>query len=209
MPLKLKLIGQKFERLEVVLEASPNRHGQSQWHCICDCDEPIIVSGFHLMNKHIKSCGCLSKERAREIHTTHGMSNTREFSIWNNMIQRCTNPNAPHYEYYGGRGIQVCDRWLNSFENFFEDIGKIPPGMTLDRFPDNDGNYEPGNWRFATRTMQMNNIRRNHFIECGDKRLTISQWGREIERSPSAIQARMKKTSDLEKILAPRSPISL
>lgn len=91
---------------------------------------------------------------------SHGLSQTRTYEAWKHMIQRCTNPHAKHFSYYGGRGITVCERWLSSFENFLADMGERPPGLTLDRYPDNDGNYEPDNCRWATWTQQAANRRK-------------------------------------------------
>lgn len=106
-----------------------------------------------------KSCGCWQKEVTSEINRTHGMSRTTEYSTWVGMLQRCTNPKAPEYPRYGGRGIVVCDRWLNSFETFLEDMGAKPEGSSLDRI-DNDGNYSPENCRWTSPTVQLHNRRK-------------------------------------------------
>jgi hypothetical protein len=96
-------------------------------------------------------------------NTKHGYGSrwTRNptYQAWLNMKKRCTKPNCKDWEYYGGRGIKVCERWLHSFENFLEDVGERPEGRSLDRYPNNDGNYEPGNVRWATRSEQMSNRR--------------------------------------------------
>lgn len=95
------------------------------------------------------------------------------------MLQRCRNENDAKYRHYGGRGIRVCERWL-TFENFLADMGPRPaPGLTIDRFPDNNGNYEPGNCRWATMREQQNNRRNNHVVEHGGRRQTVMQWSRE------------------------------
>ena len=113
-----------------------------------------------------KSCGCLlikeAKKRIPELaklNMTHGMSQTREYHGWEGMIQRCTNPNDASYPDYGGRGIKVCGRWLESFENFYADTGKKSIGLSIDRI-NNNGNYEPGNWQWATSSWQRKNQRR-------------------------------------------------
>ncbi len=89
----------------------------------------------------------------------HAMSYKREYFTWSSMLQRCTNPNHPKWKDYGGRGIRVCDRWLN-FNNFYEDTGDKPDGLEIDRI-DNEGNYEPGNVKWSTRSEQMLNTRRS------------------------------------------------
>lgn len=111
---------------------------------------------------------------------THGRSGTREFEIWMGMLNRCRNPNNHKWPWYGGRGIAVCDRW-NKFENFLADMGECPsPQHSLDRYPDNDGDYAPGNVRWATAPEQSINTRRNVFLTAFGRTLTISQWALEF-----------------------------
>ncbi len=105
------------------------------------------------------------------------MVETPEHAAWKDMKARCLNPNAQNYNRYGGRGITICSRWLQSFQNFFDDMGKRPKGMTLER-KENNGNYEPGNCIWADRFQQANNTRRNRFIEFNGERHTVSQWAR-------------------------------
>ena len=118
------------------------------------------------------------------------MSQTGVYSAWRNMLRRCSDPRDKDYHKYGARGIKVCDRWLD-FSNFIADMGARPPGMTLDRWPNNDGNYEPGNARWATVREQNNNTRKNVHIEAFGKRQTMAQWAREVGMPPSKLRQRI------------------
>lgn len=123
---------------------------------------------------------------------THGMSKTPTYKVWESLLSRCYNPNNSRYHRYGGRGIGVCDEWRHSFETFLIDMGKSPDGMQLDRM-DNDQGYSKSNCRWATRTEQQNNTRRNRHITAFGKTQTISQWSREIGVSRFAIRDRLDK----------------
>ena len=150
-------VGMRFGRLRVVA-AGPLRKGHYYWECVCDCGGVITTSYSNLTRGQTSSCGCLQKERASATHRIHGMTGTPTHNTWSSMIQRCINPNLKEFKYWGGRGIKVCERW-QVFENFLADVGERPAGKTLDRYPDKNGHYEPGNVRWATPAEQSQNCR--------------------------------------------------
>lgn len=152
--------GKRYGRL-TVLEEVPReqcRRKQIEWYCRCDCGESVPVVATNLRRGQTTSCGCLQREKV----STHSMSGTPTYKSWQNMIQRCTNPNNTGFEHYGGRGIAVCDQWRESFEAFVADMGEKPDWADggIDRI-DVDGNYEPGNCRWATRGQQQANKRQS------------------------------------------------
>ena len=134
----------------------------------------MAVSAYNLRSGWSKSCGCLKASRGGT-NANHGMHKTSTYNVWNGMKARCLNPKNPKYHRYGGRGIKVCDRWL-AFENFFADMGEKPQGKSLDRHPNNDGDYEPGNCRWATIAEQNNNTSVNHLLEYNGEVKTVSEW---------------------------------
>lgn len=156
------MVGHQFGRLIVTARAEDNRHGNARWICLCGCGNETTKLGSTLRSGDTKSCGCLSQptERAK----THGHSSnghtSRTYNCWSGIKARCLNPKHLAYSNYGGRGIKICDRWM-AFENFLSDVGQCPGReFSLDRI-DNDGNYEPGNVRWATYSQQSRNTRKS------------------------------------------------
>lgn len=169
--------GKKYGRW-TVLSRVESKNGKTLWKCICDCGTVGAVGSSGLGSGHSKSCGCLKVDWAKEHCKTHGKSHSRVHNIWFDMKKRCFNKNCVGYRWYGARGIVVCDKWMK-FENFYADMGDPPEGTSIDRINTN-GNYEPGNCRWATDKEQANNTCKNKFIEYAGKRQTVAQWAEEI-----------------------------
>jgi len=156
------ITGQKFGRLLVIGEAGRAKSRHVKWLCQCECGKEFEAIGINLRNGSTTSCGCLKNEKTVERLTKHNGYHTATYRTWANMIQRCTNKNATAYKHYGGRGITVCAEWKNDFTTFLSYVSKLPHfnenGYSIDRI-DVNGNYEPGNVRWATQSDQVRNRR--------------------------------------------------
>lgn len=155
------LCGQRFGRLVVLHRAGSTANGSALWACLCDCGARTTVKTGHLRSGNTASCGCGAK-RGRPIHgDARRGAKTPEYTTWEGMIRRCHHPNATNYGAYGARGVEVCARWRESFPAFLADVGRRPSSaFSLDRI-NPFGNYEPGNVRWATRSEQARNKRRD------------------------------------------------
>jgi len=192
---KTKLIWKRYGRL-FVIGYSHNQKVRTMWNVICDCGQEKIVAGNSMISGAVLSCGCLRKENFSKMINKHGHAKvgkaTVEYTTWLDMKTRCFNKNKKQYKDYGGRGITICKEWVDSFEKFFEDMGKKPTGMTLDRI-DNDKGYSKKNCRWATRKEQSNNLRNNIIIEYNGLKLTMGQWAEKVGLKRETLRGRIEK----------------
>lgn len=166
--------GQTFGRLTVLRAVGRDQKRNIIWLCQCRCGNVAKNQGYRLKSGNTTSCGCAQREHC----TTHKQSGSRTYGSWVAMRRRCSNPDDVSFHNYAGRGITICARW-NRFENFLEDLGERPPGKTLERI-NNDGNYEPGNCRWATQAEQCRNTRQNHYLTYKGETLLISDWAKRL-----------------------------
>jgi hypothetical protein len=206
--------GQRFTNLVAISFHSRNQLNRAMWLCKCDCGKEKVIPYSALKSGKRKSCGCskgelISKSKIKHGHAISGKV-SREFRIWQGMIQRCTNSNRDSYKDYGGRGITVCDRWLHSFENFYSDMGECPSNKhSLDRYPDNNGSYEPGNSRWATKQQQSANCRSNRWVQYNGENMIVADWARRFNTTDSTILERIKRGLPLEGKVFPKPILCL
>jgi len=189
--------GMTFGRLKVIEYAGQNIHYEAKWKCKCDCGNEIIVMSGQLMAGRVNSCKECKKEKLRNRMTTHGMTNTRLFHIWQGLRSRCNNPNDKNYKNYGGRGIIVDKHWNQSFESFYNWAinNGYKSNLTLDRTNVN-GNYEPVNCRWATIKQQCNNTRVNRKVTINGVTKTVTEWADETGLKESTIRERLRHGYD-------------
>lgn len=188
------VLGNTYGRLTIISADLPHEGSGRKVECLCECGNKKLVRLSHLKAGKIKSCGCWHDESAKLVKTTHGLTKTFEHRIWVGMKNRCYNKNSPIYSYYGGRGIKVCDRWKNSFQDFLSDVGFAPSKKhSIDRFPNKDGDYEPNNFRWATDIEQSRNRRSNVIVDINGESMLFIEFCKKYNIKPTAIYYRMKK----------------
>jgi hypothetical protein len=196
------LTGQEFDRLRVI-RFSFIKNGRAMWECVCVCGTVKVVNGQALRSGGTRSCGCLHDESASKPRK-HGLAKRGEkipeYGIWKGARKRCNNPNDKRYADYGGRGIQMHHDW-DDFSRFFADMGPRPsPKHTLDRI-DNNGHYEPGNCRWATKRDQANNRRSTPLLEFNGETMSLAQWARRVGLPAHILNGRKRLGWPMEKIL--------
>ena len=174
------LTGMRFGRLVVLKESEPTSTNKRNWLCQCDCGSIVVKSDHSLRYNGTKSCGCIQKEQlAKRNHENRkwDIKNDRIHRIWGAMKHRCYSENDTHYSNYGGRGIKICDEWLNDFEAFQEWVlsNGYSDNLTIDRI-DGDKGYYPENCRWATQKQQANNFSRNKILEYEGEKHTLTEW---------------------------------
>lgn len=164
----------------------------------CKCGKEWVTREASLRSGMVKSCGCYRNESNKRLFTTHGMTpkggpRPSGYNTWANMIQRCHNPKNTGYSCYGARGIVVCDRWRNSFADFYADMGPKPADLSIER-TDNDGNYEPGNCVWADKKQQSANRRATQFITVDGEQMSCRDAGRALGIASQRISQRVNET---------------
>lgn len=179
------IVGNRYGRL-VVTEFShlSDDRKRTYWKCKCDCGAEITTRGDGLKSGHTNSCGCYNRDLVSQTKgaTTHGLSDGRIYGIYSGMIQRCYNPNNTSYKRYGGRGITICQEWLDDFMNFYNwsMANGYQDDLSIDRI-DFNGNYEPSNCRWATSQEQSNNTSRNLYITYKGETKSLKQWCNDLD----------------------------
>ena len=194
------VVGGKVGRLLLLKEVRmPHGKGTDAGYlCKCDCGNEKKVLRSNLLSGAVVSCGCFHKEAASKSSKKHGKSGDRVYSAWADMKSRCYDKNHISYERYGGRGITVCDKWKNSFEAFYEDMGDPPADdYSIDRI-DNNGNYEPGNCRWATPKQQSRNRRSCVMVEYNGEKMCITDLAEKLGMSAQLLRSRIKRGWDLD-----------
>lgn len=188
----IDLSGQRFGRLQVIQKLE-----NSRWLCKCDCGNETTTTTNSLRRGETRSCGCLHKEVVSTTMKKHGKTNTRLHRIWRHIKYRCFNESSKAYKNYGGRGITVCDEWVNDFQAFYDWAMKngYSDNLTIDRI-DNDGDYSPENCRWATYKMQANNKRNNHLIKQNGETHTLTEWSEIIGINRGTLSSRVNKNKE-------------
>lgn len=202
----MNLVGHRYGRLSVVKES--HRANGVVWDCVCDCGEWHKAKTGHLRAGVVLSCGCAQRDAGRETGRKHGykrgihwLSHSPLHHCYDNMIARCYNPDNDRYPSYGGRGITVCEEWLGDRKEFYfwAVHAGWEQGLSIDRI-DVDGGYSPENCRWVTMAQQQRNTTRSRFLEWNGVRMTVVEWAEHLGVRPQALQHRVTRGWDAERI---------
>lgn len=198
----INLIGKEFERLKVIERAENTISGKARWRCECKCGGKTVVIGSDLRSGHVKSCGCLWEESAKNAVTKHGDAETKLYAIYKSIIYRTSNTTNNRAADYVGRGITVCDEWKNDYAAFKEWAlaSGYKAGLTIDR-KNNDEGYSPENCRWADAIVQANNKRNNHLLTYNSETKTLAEWARETEINYFTLKTRINRGWSAERAL--------
>lgn len=195
--------GEIFYRLTVIKEngRKNNLRKEILWECKCICGNIINTTRQNLTDGSTKSCGCYAIEVRKNMHKTHGLADSHLYKIWKGIKQRCLDKNQKSYVNYGGRGIKICDEWINSFSFFYNEMyNDYKKGLEIDRI-DNNGNYELSNCRWVNRKVQSNNRRSNVVLELNGVKNNVTQWSEITKISSKIIFQRINRGRSVEKTL--------
>lgn len=193
---RLDLIGKRFGNLTVKKFSHIDEWRNAVWECLCDCSNTRLVRSGSLTEGKAIRCKDCSLNHLVKINTTHGLSYSKIYSVWQGMINRCLNPKHDNYHIYGGRGIKICERWMK-FENFYEDMGDPPNGLTIHRV-NNNGNYCKENCIWATKKIQDRNRSDNNLITYKNETKCLIEWSEILGIKPETIRARLNYGWTLE-----------
>ena len=195
----INMIGQKYAKLTVLSQVGVNKSGEKMYECLCECGNIKVIRGNSIRRGLTTSCGCYRSQYISNKNKSHEQCDNPTYKSWTAMKSRCLNPNTVAYQNYGGRGIKICDEWMD-FNNFLRDMGDKPKGKTLDRI-DVNGNYEPSNCRWASVKEQNRNTRQNVMITYNGETLCMKEWAERLSISYPTLQSRIRSGWDAKKAL--------
>lgn len=199
---RLELAGQDFWSWHVESFAGMSSRGHTSWNCTCECGYEQIIEGSRLKNGYTKSCGCKVAEISRIRETTHGMAKTPLHKIWLGMKNRCYNSNTISYRNYGGRGIKLCERWVNSFENFYSDMSETYKfGLTIER-KEVDKDYSPDNCTWIPKAEQSRNRTNTIWVDTEKGLMTVAEAAKVAGVSWFCMYSRHLRKCPINKILS-------
>lgn len=201
------LTGKRFGKLVVIKRSGSDKHKNATWLCRCDCGNETIVSGIYLRQGETRSCGCLQRKVVREAKATHGLSKTRLYRVWAGIKNRCYNPRAENYKYYGAKGVTMCDEWKNDFLSFrdwalnngYDESAKTQV-CTIDRI-DCGKSYSPNNCRIANHVTQCNNQTSNRIFTYNETSKSMAEWARVFGIKYTTLRARIRRGIPFDKAI--------